>query len=555
MTSLRTKFLTGRVFTAEDDLGIGQGVWDHTDPAIHKFGVGSGGINPRWYPGLDEGGNLFLNYNTLIKSEYAGYGEHGFGFEGDYFVVKLKGVVVFKVNALGAQVPGGVAQAPIDPQFLPSNSGLAELLFPLFGDKTLFAQFNRPAFAGVDSNNLFKVYRDNLSAFLVDFNSTFVRYGNTDIGLTRKVNYKGNYEFVSGNEPRISYHPVSKKCLGLLIEPSSTNLLTKSYAFNEWDSIRNITFAQVDDTVWRTKGLNKPFTFTQVDSSVEHSFNRIFNASPKQSIAASFYYQSKDLVGKKSFTVFVSNSDLTHIFGINLDTLANSAPTFNSNRVKGNGILSEFSIENIGSGIYRIKIVGLIDPSSTLNAVDLTFSISPLGDNNSNASFSGDTSLNKSPGVTKDNWCLVGDAQAEQNYTVTSYIQTYNIPMQRGCDILSLSLLNFRYSEIEGLFQLKFKSIPKIGVGTVILSLQNDDNTKRMDYYVSLVSGDYKTFTVGIKQVINGVSAILNATAFVIDTNRSNLNIDYSNIMAGLTKAVISGETGLRAHFSLLTYE
>jgi hypothetical protein len=547
-TGIPTKFVTGRVFLPEDNLGIGQGVWDNTHPIRHRFGVGSGGVNPRWYPSVDTTGNMFLNYNTLIKSEYDGYGDHGFGFEGTDFVVRMNGTVVLRLNTLGAQLNGALTQTAADPEYLPSHSGLAELLFPLFTDKTLIAQFNRPAVAGIDATNKFRAYRD-INTFLVDFNSTFIRGGNSDVGLVRFVDYLGNYSQILGSQPRIQYGSRTKKCLGLLIEPAATNLITQSFNFPAWSGSTGITFTQENNAIWATKGLNRPFYFIETSNSGEHSGSQPFSSDVTLPTSVSFFYQARSFTGTRRFTLFVSNSDRSHIFGITLDATSNGAPIFNSNRVVGNGVLSNYEIEDIGNGIYRIKITGVINPVGATGSSSNVLTIASLGDT------SGNSNLSFTPGPNTGNWCLWGDAQVEQNPFCTTYIQTANSTMTRGADILSLNLTNFRYSNIDGIFNIKFRANPNIKQDTVIFSLQSNDKTTRIDYYIAAINTSAGTFTIGTKQYQPSTTTVVNTNYATLNIARSDLTIAYSNILQGLTRAVISGETGLRATVSLLSYE
>jgi hypothetical protein len=541
------KVMTGRQFLEQDELGIGQLVWDNTDPVSHRIGGGSGAVSARFYPGVDSFGSLYLDKQALIKTVDPTYRDNGFGFDGGDVVIRIQGTVIARFSSIGLSLSGGLTQAAADPQYLPSRTGLAELLFPLFTDKTLIAQFNRPAFAGVDKNNLFHAYRD-FPSFLYDFNGSFARGGTADIGFVRYVDKNRKYIRATGNQPRITYSFTTGKCRGLLIEPGTTNLLIQSYNLTAWPTINNIVVNLEDNPDWSSKGLNKPFSFVESSNVAEHSIAQNYTAPPAATISLSMYFEAKPFTGTRQFTLFAANPDRSQIFGANFTVGSSSAPVFNSTRNVGNGSLASYEVEYIGNNIYRIKVIGVLNPADGSGPGTYQVFFGSLGDTN------GNTSLVFSPGANTGNWCLIGDAQAEQNVRVTSYLQTTTATVTRGADILTLDLSHYHFSTIEGSFDVNFQTSGVAPLNAVIFSLTDAAQTTRVDYVIGAIDSTKTIYTINSVVTRPGAATVTTALG-TVNVAKSKLTISYANLVAGLTQLIIDGSKGFIGTFSLISYE
>lgn len=538
----------GSTFLDEDELLPGEAVWDHSE-RYAKLGVGAGERGPRWYPGVDRFGNLLSKFGTMMRWAYPGFqkpNEIGFDSTGS-FVVNINGKTYLRVSSLGAEVNGILKQSSSASQFMQSDSGLAELLFPLFTDKTLIAQFNRPAFAAIDATNKFRAYRD-ITNFFTDFSATFTR---TQVGKPLFISINGAYISAEPNQPRIAYHAASRKCRGLLIENAGSNLITSSFDLTQWSGA-GITLTQ--DTPgpanWLSRGLHNPFTFDSGTSSSEHSITRNFNADVTQPFAYSFFISTRSFTGNRRATAFIANSDRSHLFGLNINFTSGLAPVIDTNRLAGNGAVTSSSVEDMGGGLYRVRVAGVLNPAGASGNTALAFTFASLGDQTSN------NNLSFAPAANIGYWCYIGDFQVEQSAYVSSYMPTVAAIASRGPDILSLSLQNFNFSPTEGLFEVKFRpnAIMKTTLGAVIFSLQNSDGTTRLDYYLATVNSD-TSWTIGVKTYVGGTLTTANANFATVNATVADLLVNYNNLAGTLTKLVIDGSKGFIGTLSLISYE
>jgi hypothetical protein len=546
MSSIPIKAKTGHSFLSQDELGIGQFVWDHAHPIVHRFGFGSGDINPRFYPGVDKLGNVYMLPGTFLKPQDSNLPDHTLGFDNGDLVFKAYGKEVFRANQLGLQVSGAVAQTAANSEFLPSQTGLAELLFPLLAtNKTLLLQLTRPAIAAVDTANKFYAYR-SVTAFLQDFNGSLTRGGSADVGSIRQVGGDLNYQTVLGNQPRITYSFSTGKCLGLLIEAAATNAAPQSADLANWPTKTSIAVTAEPNTQWSAKGLNTPVYFVESQTTSEHSFSQNVTLNPAQSIALSAFFQAKPSSVQHALSLFLATPDRSQVFGVNITVGTNGIPTVSSNRLGGNGSVTTTELENVGSGIYRIKITGVLNGQSNTPA-GLQLVIASLG------STAGNTSLGFTPGANDGNWCLLGDVQAEQGAVVTSYIQTGLTALTRNRELLTLDLTKTKYSPVEGLFEFGFRGHKTLTVGTVLFTLTNASRSIGIDYYIASVDGT--NYTIGSNLYQSGQATISNPSVAVIPILRSKLTITYANLPSGLTQFLVDGSRGFTGTVNLISYE
>jgi hypothetical protein len=545
MVGIPVTALIGRYFTEDDNLQIGQCVWDNFDPAWHRVGFGSGAVGPRWYPGVDTKGSLFLDYGAVIKSQNKDLGDTSFGFEGDSFVVRIRGVPVLKTSTLGIDLIGAFKQTGTSPEFLPSNAGLSQLLFPLFNDKTMLAQFSKSGYAYIDVNNSFKAYKD-INGFISDIGGSFTRGGSIDSGFARKVDYKGNFSYENAGKPRITYSPRTKKCLGLLIEPSSTNILTKSYSLDTWNQT-NLTPTSEASATWANKGLDTPFIFIESNTNSEHSISHNMFYDPSKVLSASFFIELKAFTGSRQFTLFLSDLSRTNIVGITYESINGQKPTVKGTRNAGGGVIFTSEVEDVGSGIYRVKLSGVVNSNATPAIAELSAVFASLGN-------SGNSNLSFTPDPSATNWARINNFQVETNSYTTSYMSTNEVAMSRNFDQLVLNMgVNARYSSLEGSIELKFKANLRNKAGNVLMSVQNASRSSYVDLYISSI--DANSIVLGVNRVINGATVENNANYATTSFTKSVANFSFTEMPADVNSIVLTGASGTSLTASSLTYE
>lgn len=223
----------------------------------------------------------------------------------------------------------------------------------------------------------------------------------------------GNFASHDINIPRLSSQ-------GLLVEPTRSNLLTKSEAF--------------DDVVWTKSGVSvtadavaAPDGNTSADILVEdnstglHQIYRNEIVSSGAVVTCSLWVKSE---GRSSLTLLVANT--THTFGCAFD-LSTSGMTPTS---AGDGAIADYGIIPAANGWYRVYITGSI---SGVTVYSLRARLRNVSD-----SYTGDGASG----------LYVWGAQFELGY-LTSYIATNASSVQREDDAFSTTNLKW-FNSAEG---------------------------------------------------------------------------------------------------------
>lgn len=531
MTSIPIKFRTGTLFSADDDLGVGEPVFD---PASGRFGIGHGEISPRYYPSVDMRGDLVMSYNTKLRMKYPNLKDSYAGWDGENFVVNMNGVDVLVINRLGIRINGLLSSNSNPSSYFSGDAGLSELLFPFFSSKTLLANFGRPIMAAVDSNSQFKTYR-SAKTFATTFGS-FSR--NAPATYTNQF---GNRVLASIDEPRVTYFVRSKKCRGLHIEPTSTNLISYSYDLTKAVT-NNLSLTQLYQRDFQRRGYSVPYTFDAGTTNGEHRIIFSITGNVTLPFCASHIFKALPFAGTQRFTLYVSDGSRSNVFGINCN-VTGSIVTFDSNLIIGNGVVSNLEIENLNDGFYRIKIAGTVNPSGSNSNAPLSLVFSTLPPSGANLSYT--------PSGITGNWGLITDFQCEQRSIHTSYIPTNGGPVTRPADTLSLNLSNFKYTFEEGMFEFGFRG-SESPIGAIVYAL-TDGLGNRTEFYIA--NKDTSNITIG-QRVISNYSTISNNTNFTsVPLSKGTFTYNYTNIDPSYTALVVDGSTGFQGTVNLISYE
>ena len=316
------------------------------------------------------------------------------------------------------------------------------------------------------------------------------------------------------NAPRFDFNPTTGESLGLLIEQSSTNLLTYSQDFS------NAVWTKANTTI--TTGANIAPDGTQTMSKlVEDATTNYHNVNYSYALTAgtfTFSICSKQGERKRIIIRELSTSGNGAIFDLSTGTVVN-------NLASGIG-----SIILVGNGVYRCSVVGTETTGTRIYGVYLATDTTTTV---VQANYTG----NGYSGI------YIWGAQLEALAFPTSYIPTTSAQVTRAADVAPLPTSGW-YNIAQGTWYSEF--IPMITTGTSRAILQ----TNNYSMYLH---------TSGAISIYDGTNGALNGTAtnnalnkattlYAQNTLISCLNgiyptttSAYNNIFASATTLTISG--------------
>lgn len=254
---------------------------------------------------------------------------------------------------------------------------------------------------------------------ILDRNSTGTYYDNAGVLQTAAV-----------DEPRFTHNPATLEAKGILLEEQRTNLLAFSEALSDasWTKA-NASIAASSETAPDGVG-----TFEKL---VEDGTTNVHNVSKSVSITAN---------DEVSITVYAKAGERNWLRILAEDGSDSIEAWFylttglvGTLKGTGAGSPTTSSIEDIGGGIYRCELTGVVNSTST--SVTCSFG---LGDAEESESYVGDGTSG----------LYLWGTQAEVGGFITSYIPTTTVAVTREADYLSLSTLSPWFNDIEGTFVL-----------------------------------------------------------------------------------------------------
>lgn len=254
---------------------------------------------------------------------------------------------------------------------------------------------------------------------VVDPRITFSRSGTGNVASY--VDEKGVMRFAPPNVPRIDFNPVTKECLGLLMEEQRTNLLTYSNDFSNaaWLKSKATITANATDAPDGTLTADK-FETTGGGASYLYQGKTLTQG---QAYVISAYV--KHISGAGEFWL----RDFTE-YGIASFNIINGTPLWSI------GIASSPQIVNFGNGWYRVSAV--FTPT--------------IATANHNISCPGASS------TLVGNAFYVWGAQLETGSAPTGYIPTTSAQVTRAADTASLSGTNLSsWNNTTGTILAKYK--------------------------------------------------------------------------------------------------
>lgn len=249
--------------------------------------------------------------------------------------------------------------------------------------------------------------------------------------IATRVNANGLIETVASNAPRIDYDPITRECLGLLIEESRTNLLEYS------EQMDNAAWAKGDTTV-TPNVIAAPDGAQTADRIVENTTNNqhyIDNNTSGTFVDGDKYVLS----------AFVKDSGRRYVALINYFAVGGGAGRYSIFDLQTGTVTASnadsAAIRPYPNGWYRISQVVTVDSAATYP--DPLLSRVLLAENgNSVGAYTGD-------GVSG---IYVWGVQLEKGYAPTSYIPTTSAAVTRAAETAGITGAAFSswYNSTEG---------------------------------------------------------------------------------------------------------
>jgi hypothetical protein len=312
------------------------------------------------------------------------------------------------------------------------------------------------------------------------------------------------------NAPRFDFNPTTGESLGLLIEQSSTNLLTYSQLFNNaiWNnnggSVSINTTAGIAPDGTQTANL-----VTESTGTTEHHIAESFTFSASTAYTASIYI--KQVYGSRNIRIlFYTNSAIdqaTVIFNPSTGAVVSAATA------SGSMTAVSATATLLGNGFWRFTLSGTTSATAGSGAVRYQM-------------MSGTTAS-----YTGDGWSSLfyWGAQLEALAFSTSYIATTSAQVTRAADVASMTGTNFSswYNISEGTLYAESSSITT-NTYAYIANL-SDGGTGVNELALRIESANY-----GGVSVVSGVAqADMNIGSYVAGVSSKTIMVYKTNDFAG----------------------
>jgi len=219
------------------------------------------------------------------------------------------------------------------------------------------------------------------------------------------------------NQPRFDFNPTTGESLGLLIEQSSTNLVTYSEQFD------NAIWGKMSSTI-SVNQLVAPDGTISADAIISQSATALTGVSQAVSVTSGVSYTASFFVKKKDvryLQIFWGGPISTNYANFDLDTSTVTVQT----------TANTAFINSVGNGMYRISLTISSLITSAVYAVNLT--LIDTGTSGRASSYTGN-------GISGG---YIWGAQLEALAFPTSYIPTTSAQVTRASDNASMTGTNF----------------------------------------------------------------------------------------------------------------
>lgn len=290
-----------------------------------------------------------------------------------------------------------------------------------------------PDSAGVNKPNSPPSLNINFTTGTLDPRITFTR-----AGTATRTNAQGILETVAATVPRFEYDPVTLQCRGLLVEASSTNLLTYSNTFSGW-GYGGVSLTT--STLTAPVGSDSVNLLTESTGfSVKSVKNTITGVTSGSFYTFSAYVKPLSLTNRKLTIIFYDASSIYTGMATTFDLASltsyttSNTPGFIGGAASTSFINNSATITTASNGWVRVTVTSQIMLTSFIVRLKLRTSNQTFIDEGAGDSeYAGD-------GVSG---VYVWGMQLENRNWATSYIPTNGSQVTRAQDYCSFSGVNF----------------------------------------------------------------------------------------------------------------
>ena len=323
------------------------------------------------------------------------------------------------------------------------------------------------------------------------------------------------------NQPRFDFNPTTGESLGLLIEQSSTNLLTYSQDFS------NAVWTKPNSTITATANIAPDGTQT-ASQFFDNTTNSLHTLDTGNFAANTYTFSLYAKAGTSNYIGLYSASTSTGVF-FNLLT-----GTFSSNII---GAPTSYTINPVGNGWYRCSVTMT---TTTLNIFRIIFST--------------DGTTYSYVGTGK--YVFIWGAQLEALAFPTSYIPTTSAQVTRAADVAPL-LTSGWYNIAQGTWYSEF--IPMITTGTsrAILATNNYSMYLNASGAIGIYDGtNFPLNGTATNNALNKATTLYAQNTLISCLNGINPTTTsaYNNIFASATTLTISGNNLFNGRMKKISY-
>ena len=344
--------------------------------------------------------------------------------------------------------------------------------------------------------------------------------GDGDFTFTRgtvatRMNKDGLIEEVAANVPRLDYS--DSECPTLLLEGSSTNLMTDSADFTVWNDV----LVTVDSNVaMAPDGTAEADKVTRTTTSANYISDFFSKATSVTTYTSSVFVKrgNTDELAMRSQGSYPARIDLRYNFATNSIYFVNPLSGF---------LFVDSKVENYPNDWVRLSWTFTSDAHTLLTAIILSPRLT-----------SGNTDSND---TSTDAFCYLWGGQCEERLSSSSYIETTGTAVTRDTDICldggNADLFN--YNELSFFIDTNHSEFPLLGDSNITLTdgQSTPVNMIRLSYQTRI---DVAVYDAGVGTLFYGIE-----DGFANQRNKVLLTFDGDTVKIYLNGVLVRTATGV----------